>query len=125
MGSGDYVRGFGNRREYPFCWELVHREAIVCSHCQRDLPKVSYVPVPNIGLKELFKFGETEGEITFVGYIGIGRGILSMGLSLAVAIFVKKEQWLPEIWTMCYLFGFGLLLSFAAYKWVRKGNKGQ
>jgi len=27
----------GNRKTCPHCFELIHKEATVCSHCQRDL----------------------------------------------------------------------------------------
>lgn len=27
----------GNRRPCPFCKEMIHKEAVVCPHCQRDL----------------------------------------------------------------------------------------
>lgn len=27
----------GNRKTCPYCRELIHNEATVCSHCQRDV----------------------------------------------------------------------------------------
>lgn len=28
----------GDRRPCPFCRELVHKEAVLCPHCRKDLP---------------------------------------------------------------------------------------
>ena len=39
----------GNRRGCPHCRELVHREATVCPHCQRDLFKSLSIRCPKCG----------------------------------------------------------------------------
>lgn len=28
----------GNRKTCPFCKELIHKDAVVCPHCQKDQP---------------------------------------------------------------------------------------
>jgi hypothetical protein len=36
----------GNRKQCPFCKEMIHREALVCPRCQREMPAPPTTPTP-------------------------------------------------------------------------------
>jgi len=78
----------GNRRACPYCKEMIHREALVCPRCQRDLP-ISPVSTPTpvppspavsaaaraAGRAVARAFNHTE-ITTIIGIVGVGALLL-------------------------------------------------
>jgi zinc ribbon protein len=67
----------GNFRKCPFCAENVKDQAIVCPHCQRDLPKPKIVEArdPEAGAKSMRAFVIVAGVIVTIFVITIAVAI--------------------------------------------------
>jgi len=42
----------GNRKTCPYCRELIHKDATVCPHCQRDQPKPAPPRSPSVAARQ-------------------------------------------------------------------------
>jgi len=112
-------------RKCRFCAEEIQEAAVVCKHCGRDLipGRATASPTQKVTVTGVDPFasyhtaiqGKKAGQITVVGYMGIGLGVLIV-LVGGVALFQSTDN--GEGGFLLGLVGVGV--TVASYLWVRR-----
>lgn len=108
-------------RKCPFCAEEIKAEALKCKHCGSMLdgsPVEQKVTVSGIDPFAQYHTeikGKKKGKITFVGYLGLGLGVLMLFVSRSM---IEKSADGGESGFIVGLMGIGTII--ASYLWARR-----
>jgi hypothetical protein len=111
-----------NTKACPFCGEEILAVALKCKHCQTMLNGSGQQQKVTVSGRDPFaEFhtsiqGKKKGNLTFIGWCGIGLGILFMFVAGKMYNTCKSGE--EEQIFYIFLIGFGF--TVASYLWARR-----